>query len=44
MALRTLMTQNRIDVPGFGMLPAAGVYATVEEPGRIGVGADVRIV
>jgi uncharacterized protein YcbX len=43
MALRTLMTQNRIDVPGFGMLPAAGVYATVERAGELRAGDDVRI-
>lgn len=43
MALRTLMAQNRIDVPGFGMLPAAGVYATVERAGELRSGDDVRI-
>jgi uncharacterized protein len=42
-ALRTLMAQNRVDVPGFGVLPSAGVYAVVERPGRIWAGADVRI-
>ena len=42
-ALRTLMAQNRIEVPGFGVLPAAGVYATVEEAGVLRSGDDVRI-
>ena len=42
-ALRTLMAQNRIDVPGFGVLPAAGVYATVEQAGVLRSGDDVRI-
>ena len=40
-ALRVLLAENRVDVPGFGVLPAAGVYATVERPGRIAVGAAV---
>jgi uncharacterized protein len=43
MALRTLMAQNRIDVPGFGVLPAAGVYATIEQAGPVRPGADVRM-
>jgi uncharacterized protein YcbX len=40
-ALRVLMAENRIDVPGFGALPAAGVYATVERAGRITIGSTV---
>ncbi len=40
-ALQALMADNRIDVPGFGVLPAAGVYATVERAGRIERGAAV---
>jgi uncharacterized protein len=43
MALRTLLAQNRVDVPGFGVLPAAGVYTTVEQVGVLRSGDDVRI-
>jgi uncharacterized protein YcbX len=43
LALRTLMAQNRVEVPGFGVLPAAGVYATVEQAGVLRSGGDVRI-
>ena len=43
MALRTIVAQNRVDVPGFGMLPAVGVYATVERAGALRSGDDVRI-
>jgi len=28
-AVRPLLTDNRVDVPGFGKLPCAGVYADV---------------
>lgn len=34
-ALRIPMSANRIDVPGFGVLPAVGAYATVERGGRV---------
>lgn len=34
-AVRSLLTQNRVDVPGFGVLPSAGLYAEVLEPGTI---------
>ena len=37
-ALRVLMAENRIEVPGFGVLPAAGVYATVERASTVTVG------
>lgn len=40
-ALRVLLAENRVDVPGFGVLPAAGVYATVERTGTIAAGATV---
>jgi uncharacterized protein len=40
-ALRVLMAENRIDVPGFGVLPAAGVYATVERAGTVTAGTAV---
>jgi len=42
-ALRSLMAQNRVEVPGFGVLPAAGVYATVERSGPVGVGATFDV-
>jgi uncharacterized protein YcbX len=42
-ALRVLLTENRIEVPGFGVLPAAGVYATVERAGSIAVGTTVTL-
>lgn len=42
-ALRTLMAQNRIDVPGFGVLPAAGVYATVTRAGPIRAGDAFQV-
>lgn len=42
-ALRVLMAENRIDVPGFGVLPAAGVYATVERAASIAVGTTVTL-
>jgi uncharacterized protein YcbX len=34
-AVRTLLTDNRIDVPGFGVLPCAGIYAEVLQTGTI---------
>jgi uncharacterized protein YcbX len=34
-ALRPLLTANRVDVPGFGVLPCAGVYAEVVDPGPV---------
>lgn len=37
-AVRALMTANRVDVPGFGVLPCAGAYAEVRRPGRVRVG------
>jgi uncharacterized protein YcbX len=42
-ALRVLMAENRIDVPGFGVLPAGGVYATVEQADSIAVGTHVTL-
>ena len=41
-ALRTPAADNRIEVPGFGMLPCAGVYAEVLTPGPIRLGDRVR--
>lgn len=34
-ALRPLLTANRVDVPGFGVLPCAGVYAEVVHAGPV---------
>jgi uncharacterized protein YcbX len=34
-ALRPLLTANRVEVPGFGVLPCAGVYAEVVHPGPV---------
>lgn len=42
-ALRILMRENRIHVAGFGVLPAAGVYATVQRPGTLMKGTDVTV-
>jgi MOSC domain-containing protein len=37
-AVRTLLRENRIDVPGFGSLPCLGAYAQVIGPGVIHLG------
>jgi uncharacterized protein len=42
-AVRTLLEKNRIHVQGFGVLPAAGVYAEVLVPGRIAIGDAVVV-
>lgn len=42
-AVRSLLDQNRIDVPGFGVLPCAGLYAEVLEGGTIHTGDPVRL-
>lgn len=34
-ALRPLLTGNRVEVPGFGVLPCAGAYAEVLRPGTV---------
>jgi len=41
-ALRQLVAEHAIEVPGQGVLPVAGVYATVLRGGRITVGSSVR--
>jgi uncharacterized protein YcbX len=41
-ALRPLLTGNRVEVPGFGVLPCAGAYAEVIRGGTVRVGAEVR--
>ena len=42
-ALRPLLSGNRVDVPGFGVLPCAGVYLSVLEAGIIRTGDEVRL-
>jgi uncharacterized protein YcbX len=42
-AVRTLMTANRVDVPGFGVLPCAGGYAEVVRSGVVRVGDEVAL-
>jgi hypothetical protein len=42
-AVRTLMTANRIEVPGFGVLPCAGGYAEVARGGIIHVGDELTL-
>jgi uncharacterized protein YcbX len=42
-AVRTLMTSNRVDVPGFGVLPCAGVYAEVVRGGVVHVGDEIDL-
>lgn len=37
-AVRALLEGNRVDVPGFGVLPCAGVYARVHSAGSVRVG------
>lgn len=43
-AVHQLLQRNRIPVEGFGVLPAAGVYAEVLTPGRITLRDEVRLV
>lgn len=42
-AVRTLMTSNQVDVPGFGVLPCAGCYAEVVRGGEVRVGDEVTV-
>jgi uncharacterized protein len=42
-ALRPLLTGNRVEVPGFGVLPCAGAYAEVVHGGTVRRGAPVRL-
>ena len=42
-AVRTLMTANRVDVPGVGVVPCAGCYATVVRGGTVRVGDAVTL-
>ncbi len=42
-ALRPLLTGNRVEVPGFGVLPCAGAYAEVVRPGTVRQGDPVTL-
>jgi uncharacterized protein len=42
-AVRTLMAANRVDVPGFGVLPCAGGYAEVVRAGVVRVGDAITL-
>jgi uncharacterized protein len=42
-AVRTPMAANRVDVPGFGVLPCAGCYAEVVQPGTVHAGDPVAV-
>jgi hypothetical protein len=42
-ALRPLLTGNRVEVPGFGVLPCAGAYAEVVRPGTVRRGDVVTL-
>jgi uncharacterized protein len=42
-AVRALITANRVDVPGFGVLPCAGCYANVVHGGVIRAGDPVTL-
>ncbi|KUI22441.1 molybdenum cofactor biosysynthesis protein [Mycobacterium sp. GA-1285] len=42
-AVRYLLDHNRVEVPGWGKLPCAGVYAEVVAVGTISVGDEVRV-
>ena len=41
--LKTLVAHNRVELPGMGKFPCAGVYAIVQKEGTIRVGQSVRI-
>lgn len=42
-AVRMLMTANRVDVEGFGVLPCAGGYAEVVHGGTVRVGDELTV-
>ena len=41
--LRTLVTHNRMELPGMGKFPCAGVYAIVQTEGKVRVGSTIFI-
>lgn len=42
-AVRALLEHNRVEVPGFGVLPCAGAYAEVRSPGTMRTGDAVTV-
>ena len=42
-AVKRLLRENRIDVPGFGVLPCLGAYAEVLEADAVGLGERARL-
>jgi MOSC domain-containing protein len=42
-AVRRVLADNRVDVPGFGVLPCAGVYAEVLVGGTVRLGDEVTL-
>ena len=42
--MRTMVEHNRLPIPGAGLFPCAGVYATVESPGTVTTGDAVRLL
>lgn len=42
-AVRTVLEQNRVDVPGFGVLPSVGAYLAVSAAGEVQVGEQVQL-
>lgn len=43
-AVRTLLEQNRIPLPGSGLAPCLGAYAQVLTPGTISLGDQASII
>ncbi|MGE2721243.1 MOSC domain-containing protein [Mycolicibacterium celeriflavum] len=43
-AVRYLLDHNRVEVPGAGELPCAGVYAEVLTAGAVSIGDEVKVV
>lgn len=42
-AVRALLNVNRVDVPGFGVLPCGGAYAEILRPGTVHTGDAVTL-
>ena len=42
-SVRHVAEHNRVEVPGFGVLPCAGVYAAVRTEGTVNEGDEVRL-
>jgi uncharacterized protein len=42
--MRMMVEHNRLQIPGAGLFPCAGVYATVESPGTVAAGDAVRLL